>query len=135
MLSRTDSTNLPAQTNAAQLERDELEGAHARLWGLAHLTDSLGPQLDLHLHSMWPAGSTAPEQLFLPASMPGRDGAPLRHPRKTQGQVSLASYKGTLTDLILNGALLDLVRVAGSVMYLDSHSTLFRNYQTIIIME
>ena len=57
---------------------------------------------------MWPAGSTAPEQLFLPASMPGRDGAPLRHPRKTQGQVSLASYKGTLTDLV--EVLLDLER-------------------------
>ena len=26
--------------------------------------------------------------------------APLRHPRKTQGQVSLVSYKGTLTDLL-----------------------------------
>ena len=80
MLSRTDSTNLPAQTNAAQLERDEPEGAHARLRGLAHLPGGLGPQLALHLHSMWPAGSTAPEQLFLPASMPGSASSPPQNP-------------------------------------------------------
>ena len=80
MLMRTASTFLPAQTIAAQLERDEPGGAHARLGGLAHLMDSLGPQLDLHLHSMWPAGSTAPEQLFLPASMPGSASSPPQNP-------------------------------------------------------
>ena len=98
MLMRTASTFLPAQTIAAQLERDEPGGAHARLGGLAHLMDSLGPQLDLHMHSMWPAGSTAttaPELLFLP-------GLHARQPRKTQGKVSLTSYRGIPTTLTTN---------------------------------
>ena len=86
MLMRTASTFSPAQTIAAQLERDEPGAAHARLGGLAHLMDSLGPQLDLHLHSMWPAGSTAPELLFLPASMPARGGLRFVSPAKPRGK-------------------------------------------------
>ena len=101
MLMRTASTFLPAQTIAAQLERDEPGGAHARLGGLAHLMDSLGPQLDLHLHSMWPAGSTAPELLFLPGLHARPRWAPLRQTRKTQGKVSLTSYRGIPTTLVL----------------------------------
>ena len=89
MLICTGSTNLPAQTIAAQEERDGPGGAHARLRGLAHLPDGLGQQLDRHLHSTWPAGRMAPEPLFLPGRHARPRLAPLRQPRKTQGKVSL----------------------------------------------
>ena len=56
---------MPAQAIAAHGERDAPGSARTRLRGLAHLPDELGPQIDLHLHSIWTAGRTAPEALFL----------------------------------------------------------------------
>ena len=72
MLSCTVAVFLPAQTITAHRERDALRSVCTRLWGLAHLPDSLGPQIDLHLHSIWTAGRTAPEALFLPTAWPAR---------------------------------------------------------------
>ena len=59
-------------TITAHRERDAPGSARTRLRGLAHLPDELGPQLDLLLHSMWPAGRTAPEPPFLPTPWPAR---------------------------------------------------------------
>ena len=59
-------------TITAHRERDAPGSVCTRLWGLAHLPDSLGPQIDLHLHSIWTAGRTAPEALFLPTAWPAR---------------------------------------------------------------
>ena len=72
MLVATDAAFMPAQAIAAHHERDAPGSARTRLRGLAHLPDSLGPQIDLHLHSIWPAGRTAPEALFLPTAWPAR---------------------------------------------------------------
>ena len=70
MLVATDAAFMPAQAIAAHHERDAPGSARTRLRGLAHLPDSLGPQIDLHLHSIWTAGRTAPEAPFLPTPMP-----------------------------------------------------------------
>ena len=86
-------------TITAHRERDAPGSARTRLRGLAHLPDELGPQLDLLLHSTWPAGRTAPEPPFLPGLHARPRCAPLRHPRKTQGKVSLASYRQCSTEL------------------------------------
>ena len=59
-------------TITAHRERDAPGSVCTRLWGLAHLPDSLGPQIDLHLHPIWTAGRTAPEALFLPTAWPAR---------------------------------------------------------------
>ena len=40
-------------TITAHRERDAPGSARTRLRGLAHLPDSLGPQIDLHLHPIW----------------------------------------------------------------------------------
>ena len=86
MLNGTDSTILRVQTFAAQRKRDAPGSAHARLRGLAHLLDGLGPQLDRHLHSTWSAGRTAPEPLFLPGPMPARDGLRFVSAAKPRGE-------------------------------------------------
>ena len=92
---------LPARAIAAHRERDAPGSARTRLRGLAHLPDELGPQLDLLLHSTWPAGRTAPEPPFLPGLHARPRWAPLRHARKTQRKVSLASYRGIPTTLAM----------------------------------
>ena len=85
MLICTGSTNLPAQTIAAQEERDGPGGAHARLRGLAHLPDGLGQQLDRHLHFTRPASRTAPQPPFLPT--------PCTRPRWALGGILLSGFR------------------------------------------
>ena len=103
MLDGTDSTILRVQTFAAQRKRDAPGSAHARLRGLAHLPDSLGPQLDLHLHSTWTAGRTSPEPLFLPALMPARDGlrfVTAARSRRAQEKLLFVSYRECSTETL-----------------------------------
>ena len=107
MLDATDAAFMPAQAIAAHHKRDAPGSARTRLRGLAHLPDELGPQLDLLLHSTWPAGRTAPEPPFLPGLHARPRWAPLRHARKTQRKVSLASYRGIPTTLHLSNEVLE----------------------------